>query len=188
MIMLFSSSKSMTWIYRHKERAGQKLTHFPLAFTGQRLTGEPNAPWTPLPVPYCTNTAHFYPRISLYTSQKTSVKSLQSIKPASTEPCPATPSPPDETSKAQSGLGGCQGQSLQEGTACRDQPRPAARLSGAGRCCLPRTRLSPDQSPPQWTQLLLEAAKDRSGERVLHIRSAPLKTLPKNKADRHQPL
>lgn len=36
MIMLFSSSKSMTWIYRHKERAGQKLTHFPLAFTDHR--------------------------------------------------------------------------------------------------------------------------------------------------------
>lgn len=120
------------------------------------------------------------------------MKSLPSIKPANPEPHPrhAQPSrgetgtaPTPAPHVAQAGHSRCHGQSPQEGAARRDRPRPAARLIGAGRCCLPRTRLSPDRAPPQWTQLMLEATEDGRGERVLQVRSAPLKTLPKNKAD-----
>lgn len=120
------------------------------------------------------------------------MKSLPRIKPANPEPRPRhAQSSREETGKAptpaphvaQAGHGRCHGQSLQEGAACHDRPRPVARLTGAGRCCLPRTRLSPDRAPPQWTQLMLEATEDGRGETVLHVRSAPLKTLPKNKAD-----
>lgn len=48
-MMLFTSSKSMTWTYRHEERAGQAHPHSP---SGQGWQ-EGRAPSGTLPAPFC---------------------------------------------------------------------------------------------------------------------------------------
>ena len=101
LMMLFSSSKSMTWTYRHKGRAGQKLTDFPLTFTDHRDWQENRAH----PRHHCQLRSVLKAFTSTHASDSMPLKTqvwnpCQGLSLGAEDPAPATPSPPNETRKA----------------------------------------------------------------------------------------